>query len=272
MTLLLILVNMIVFWGPPAQRGEGAGARRSLLREERAAPAGAAGIRRMAREDRPQARQGRAPHAAAREAYPQLLEGLQNDRKFLQKLRADEALDLDHQRLPARQHRPPAGQHAVPVPLRLLGGAGAGARHLPGVLPAGRGRRVGAAGWAYAGGTYGLGASGAVSALMGMLRGDVPPAAHRFFYQLFFYFNYVTAPALLLLPAWIANELMQHWLGGQGIAYMAHLGGLLTGAALMCGAMLLGRVKTPETVKSEMVRDDDRFDEHVPRPAGSARR
>jgi len=85
----------------------------------------------------------------------------------------------------------------------------------------------------------------------------------RFFYQLFFYFNYVTAPALLLLPAWIANELMQHWLGGQGIAYMAHLGGLLTGAALMYGAMLLGRVKTPETVKSEMVRDDDRFDEHV---------
>ncbi len=61
----------------------------------------------------------------------------------------------------------------------------------------------------------------------------------RFFYQLFFYFNYVTAPALILLPAWIANELLQHLLGGQGIAYMAHLGGLLTGAALMAAAMRL---------------------------------
>ena len=51
----------------------------------------------------------------------------------------------------------------------------------------------------------------------------------RFFYQLFFYFNYVTAPALILLPAWIANELLQHFAGGRGVAYMAHLGGLLTG-------------------------------------------
>ena len=61
----------------------------------------------------------------------------------------------------------------------------------------------------------------------------------RFFYQLFFYFNYVTAPALLLLPAWIANELLQHWLSGRGVAYMAHLGGLLTGASLMALVMLV---------------------------------
>lgn len=58
------------------------------------------------------------------------------------------------------------------------------------------------AGWAYAGqGSYGLGASGAVSALMGMYAVLYRLRRVRFFYQLFFYFNYVTAPALLLLPA-----------------------------------------------------------------------
>ncbi|MDH6593287.1 membrane associated rhomboid family serine protease [Variovorax sp. TBS-050B] len=123
------------------------------------------------------------------------------------------------------------------------------------------------AGWAYAGkGSYGLGASGAVSALMGMYAVMYRLRRIRFFYQLFFYFNYVTAPALLLLPAWIANELLQHWVGGQGIAYMAHLGGLLTGAALMAGAMALGRVKPPETVAAERAAggaDDQAFARHV---------
>ena len=86
--------------------------------------------------------------------------------------------------------------------------------------------------WAYAGqGGLGLGASGAVSALMGMYAVLYRMRRIRFFYQFLVYFNYVTAPALLLLPAWIANELLQHWLGGRGIAYMAHLGGLLTGGA-----------------------------------------
>jgi tetratricopeptide (TPR) repeat protein len=118
--------------------------------------------------------------------------------------------------------------------------------------------------WAYAGtGSYGLGASGAVSALMGMYAVMYRLRRIRFFYQLFFYFNYVTAPALLLLPAWVANELLQHLVGGQGIAYMAHLGGLLAGAALMACAMALGRVKTPEAVASEQAADNVDFDRHV---------
>ena len=125
------------------------------------------------------------------------------------------------------------------------------------------------AGWAYAGQpTLGLGASGAVSALMGMYAVMYRLRRIRFFYQLFFYFNYVTASALLLLPAWIANELLQHWIGGQGIAYMAHLGGLLTGAALMAAAMALGRVKTPEAVAAEAAQGSGEdhtheFERHV---------
>jgi membrane associated rhomboid family serine protease len=119
------------------------------------------------------------------------------------------------------------------------------------------------AGWAYAGmGSYGLGASGAVSALMGMYAVLYRLRRVRFFYQLFFYFNYVTAPALLLLPAWIANELLQHWLSGRGVAYMAHLGGLLAGASLMALAMLLRKTPVEVPVTREPAPDDG-FDTHV---------
>ncbi|MGK6309669.1 rhomboid family intramembrane serine protease [Variovorax sp. DT-64] len=117
------------------------------------------------------------------------------------------------------------------------------------------------AAWAYAGqGGYGIGASGAVSALMGMYAVMYRLRRIRFFYQLFFYFNYVTAPALILLPAWIANELLQHILGGKGIAYMAHLGGLLTGALLMAVAMRWRRVHLPEAPAE---KEPDPFEQHV---------
>ncbi|RRD57599.1 rhomboid family intramembrane serine protease [Comamonadaceae bacterium OH2545_COT-014] len=112
----------------------------------------------------------------------------------------------------------------------LLGALGAGAM----------------AAWAYAGsGGLGLGASGAVSALMGMYAVMYRLRRIRFFYQFVFYFNTVRAPALILLPAWVATELLQHWLGGRGVAYMAHLGGLLTGALLMGLALAAGRVRLP---------------------------
>lgn len=102
------------------------------------------------------------------------------------------------------------------------------------------------AAWAYAGmGGLGVGASGAVSALMGMYAVMYRMRRIRFFYQLFFYFNYVTAPALILLPAWIASELIQHWTAGRGVAYMAHLGGLLTGALLMALAQRAGWLRQP---------------------------
>ena len=118
--------------------------------------------------------------------------------------------------------------------------------------------------WAYAGmGSYGLGASGAVSALMGMYAVMYRLRRVRFFYQLFFYFNYVTAPALLLLPAWIANELLQHWFSGRGVAYMAHLGGLLTGAALMALAMAVRSKPLEVPAASDAAEEDDGFDTHV---------
>ncbi|MDP3650642.1 MAG: rhomboid family intramembrane serine protease [Rhodoferax sp.] len=117
------------------------------------------------------------------------------------------------------------------------------------------------AGWAYAGsGGYGLGASGAISALMGMYAVMYRLRRIRFFYQLFFYFNYVTAPAIILLPTWITNELLQHFIGGQGIAYMAHLGGLLSGALLMAGVLLFRKQALHGTQPATPM---DGFDGHV---------
>jgi len=306
MTVLLILLNMIVFWGP--QRSEDNGRERAaqfyvqgVLPELELPPF----VEWLEKTDPKRGKLARRM-LGHEEAYPQLLEALQNDRPFLKKLRADEVVTPANPRFDEwHRHRrqyeamlPPPfterwsldqnkGAEFKPWTWVTAAFLHADTGHLLGnmlflflfgfsvELALGRGTYLcfyllGAVGssllasWAYAGaGGHGLGASGAISALMGMYAVMYRLRRIRFFYQLFFYFSYVTAPALLLLPAWIANELMQQWLGDQGVGYMAHLGGLLTGAALMAGAMWLGRVKTPETVKSEMVTDDHRFDQHV---------
>ena len=79
----------------------------------------------------------------------------------------------------------------------------------------------------------GLGASGAISGLMAMYAMIYGRRRIRFFYQLLFYFDYVKAPAIILLPAWIIHEFLQQWLNPEGgVAYMAHAGGLIGGALL----------------------------------------
>ncbi|MET3497501.1 rhomboid family intramembrane serine protease [Variovorax boronicumulans] len=305
LTVLLILVNMIVWWGP--QRSEEKARdraahyyARSVLPELELPPF----VDWLKTTDAKRGALGQRMLQA--KAYEPLLEAMQSDRAFVRKLKAEEVVtpadphyaEWQRDRRQYEAMLPPPfterwaqdyNKDAESKPWTLLTAAflHGSTGHLLGnmlflflfgasvELALGRSTyltfyllgAVGAsalAAWAYAGkGSYGLGASGAISALMGMYAVMYRLRRIRFFYQLFFYFNYVTAPALLLLPAWIVNELMQHWLGGQGVAYMAHLGGLLTGAALMGGAMLLGRVKTPETVKSEMATDHDRFDAHV---------
>ena len=79
----------------------------------------------------------------------------------------------------------------------------------------------------------GLGASGAISGLMTLYAMLYGWRRIKFFYQFLFYFDYVTAPAIILIPFWIAD---QAWLQitqpNSGVAYMAHLGGLLGGTLL----------------------------------------
>jgi membrane associated rhomboid family serine protease len=77
-----------------------------------------------------------------------------------------------------------------------------------------------------------LGASGAISAVMAMYAVLFGLRKIRFFYWIVLYFDYVRAPALILLPLWLLNELFGLYRGSEHIGYVAHIGGLLGGAAL----------------------------------------
>ncbi|MES2886503.1 MAG: rhomboid family intramembrane serine protease [Pseudomonadota bacterium] len=107
-------------------------------------------------------------------------------------------------------------------------------------------------GWAYAGHVgHGLGASGAISALMAMYAVLYRFQRINFFYAVLFYFNVVRAPAIVLLPLWVANEVGQHFWSDSNVGYMAHLGGLLTGAALM---MSFRATRTAKVVAPPLTR------------------
>lgn len=85
--------------------------------------------------------------------------------------------------------------------------------------------------WALVRGDIGaLGASGAISAVMGMYAVLLGLRRIRFFYLILFYFDYVRAPALILLPLWLANEFYGLYAGRDGIGYVAHIGGFAGGA------------------------------------------
>ena len=92
-----------------------------------------------------------------------------------------------------------------------------------------------------------LGASGAIAGVMGLYTVIFGMRKIDFFYSLGFYFDYVRAPAIALLPLWLGNELYQFF-GEKGsrVAYMAHFGGLLCGA--MIGALY--RWRRPALIES----------------------
>ncbi|RKZ37763.1 MAG: hypothetical protein DRQ37_01115 [Gammaproteobacteria bacterium] len=77
-----------------------------------------------------------------------------------------------------------------------------------------------------------VGASGAISGLMGVYAAVFAMRRIRFFYSIFIYFDYVRAPALIMFPLWLVNEVYQLlWAGVSQVAYVAHIGGLLMGGA-----------------------------------------
>lgn len=111
------------------------------------------------------------------------------------------------------------------------------------------------AAWAYAGsGSHGLGASGAIAGLMGMYAVQYRMRRIKFFYYILFYFNYARLPALVMLPVWMGYELVQSWLSDARVAYMAHFGGLLSGALLLAMAGLVrpvdSRKRSPQKTRS----------------------
>jgi len=78
-----------------------------------------------------------------------------------------------------------------------------------------------------------VGASGAIAAVMGLYSAIFGLRRIRFFYSVLFFFDFVKAPAIIMLPLWLANELYQlYWGGVSNVAYVAHIGGLVAGGAL----------------------------------------
>ncbi len=92
-----------------------------------------------------------------------------------------------------------------------------------------------------------LGASGAIAGLMGALAVIYGRRQVRFFYWAFVYFDYVRAPALVLLPLWLGWELIAWTIHeGSNIAYEAHAGGIVSGAVLGLLAVWTGQVRTEQ--------------------------
>lgn len=102
-----------------------------------------------------------------------------------------------------------------------------------------------------------VGASGAISGLMGMYVAAYGKRPIRFFYWIGFYFNYVKLPALLMLPIWVGKELFDFLFTEGNVGYTAHAGGLVAGA----GLVLLGRSSFAK-IDTEVIENVDKDSEY----------
>lgn len=87
-----------------------------------------------------------------------------------------------------------------------------------------------------------VGASGAIAGLMGAYGIIFGLRKIRIFYSLGFYFNYASVPAIVLFPIWLANEFFQLYTQTtSNVAYVAHIGGLLSGILIGGGYKITSR-------------------------------
>lgn len=126
----------------------------------------------------------------------------------------------------------------------LIEGALGGGRFLTLYLVSGLGAVVASLSLKWGADTGGIGASGAIAGLMGLFAVIYGMRKVRFFYWAFVYFDYVRAPALILLPMWLGWELLAYSIDdGSNIAYEAHIGGIVAGALLGLLAVRTGQVR-----------------------------
>lgn len=86
----------------------------------------------------------------------------------------------------------------------------------------------------------GVGASGAISGVMGMYTVFYWLRPIRFFYFIYVYFDTIRLPAIILLPLWLGTELYNLYSYPESnINYLAHIGGYVAGAALALVAKVL---------------------------------
>lgn len=87
-----------------------------------------------------------------------------------------------------------------------------------------------------------VGASGAISGVMAMYLAVFRLKKIEFFYWFFFFVGYFRAPALLILPFYVGKEIYSFYSDtSSNVAFMAHAGGFVAGAALIAIAILLNR-------------------------------
>jgi len=77
-----------------------------------------------------------------------------------------------------------------------------------------------------------IGASGAIAGLLGAYLVLYPSARVRTLIFLIFYITVVSVPAWIILGIWFVLQLSNIGLGG-GVAWFAHIGGFLTGMAMI---------------------------------------
>jgi len=107
---------------------------------------------------------------------------------------------------------------------------------------------------------YLVGASGSIAGLMGAFCVLYGRKRVKFFYSLGFYFNYFRAPAIIILPIWIAKEIYFLYTDDIGnVAYEAHLGGLISGAVLGLIGFILFR-----NINADTPSADEQVDEISP--------
>jgi len=81
-------------------------------------------------------------------------------------------------------------------------------------------------------GLWNMGASGAIAGLVGMYALLYGRRKIQFFYTLLFYFDYIKAPAYMLLPVWLTYEIYNQFSMPDNVNNLAHIGGLIFGGII----------------------------------------
>lgn len=98
-----------------------------------------------------------------------------------------------------------------------------------------------------------VGASGAISGVMAMYLGVFRFKKIEFFYWFFVFVGYFRAPALLILPFYIGNEMYSYYNDtGSNVAFMAHTGGFIAGGVLMALTYFI----KPDVFNDEYIEED----------------
>lgn len=103
----------------------------------------------------------------------------------------------------------------------------------------------------------GVGASGAISGLMGMYLALYGLRRINFFYWLGPMFGYFRAPALWILPVWMGKELYGLIMANDNTNYYAHLGGLGAGFLAIYLAQLGNRISVDQNYLNKTDPDAD---------------